>query len=80
MARIKGLAESEAGLEIRLGYRMAKRRVGKIPEPMTVAAHHRWIFRGYGAFEMAFDRSRLVDAKLKALASLKAAARIGCPF
>jgi len=30
--------------------------------------------------EFAFQRSRLVDGKLKALASIKAATLIGCPF
>jgi hypothetical protein len=59
---------------------MARRRVGKVPEPMMVAAHSPWVFRAYGAFELALDRARRVDAKLKALAGIKAAALVGCPF
>jgi hypothetical protein len=51
-----------------------------VAEPLKVAAHHPWVFRGYGAFELALDRSDLVDEWLKELAALKAATLIGCPF
>jgi alkylhydroperoxidase family enzyme len=53
---------------------------GKVPEPLAVAAHHPWIFRGYTSYEFALGRARRVDARLKALAELKAAALVGCPF
>jgi hypothetical protein len=64
----------------RFAYWFTRRTFGKVPEPLTVAAHHPWIFRGYTAYEFALGRSRLVDAKLKALAGIKAAALVGCPF
>lgn len=80
MARIPGVAPSRAGLVARVAYRFSKRMVGKVTEPLTVAAHHRWIFRGYVGYEFALGKARLVDARLKALASLKAAALVGCPF
>lgn len=80
MARIEGVPESRAPWFVRLAYRYARRRLGKVPEPVTVAAHHTWIFGGMGAYEMALERSRLVDAKLKALAGIKSAALVGCPF
>ncbi len=80
MARIEGVPESRAGLGIRFSYWFARRRFGKIPEPLTVVAHHPWLSRGYVGFELAADRSRLVDTRLKALAQLKAAALIGCAF
>ncbi len=80
MARIEGVAQSQAGLLVRFAYRMARKRYGKVPEPLTVIAHHPWLPRGYGAFEMALERSRLVDKRLKALVSIKAATLIGCPF
>lgn len=80
MARIDGVPARRAGIMQRLGFWYARRRVGKVPEPMTVKAHHPWIFRGYGAYEFALERSRHVEEKLKALASLKAAALVGCPF
>ena len=80
MARIPGVPPSRAGLVARFAYRFSKRMVGKVPEPLTVAAHHAWIFRGYTGYEFALGKARLVDARLKALAGLKAAALVGCPF
>jgi len=80
MARIQGVSESQASLTTRLAYRFARRRLGKVPEPLTVVAHHPWVARAYGAYEMAFERARLVDRRLKVLAQIKAAALIGCPF
>lgn len=80
MARITGVSPRNASLEARSVYWMAKRRLKRVPEPITVTAHHAWILRGYGAFEFALERSRQVDAKLKALASIKTATLIGCPF
>ena len=80
MARIAGIPEAQASWFVRSTYRFARRRLGKVPEPVAVAAHHRWIFGGMGAYELALERARLVDAKLKALAGIKAAALVGCPF
>ena len=80
MARIAGVLPSRAGLIVRFAYRMSKRMVGKVTAPLTVAAHHPWIFRGYTGYEFALSKARLVDARLKALASVKTAALVGCPF
>jgi hypothetical protein len=80
MARIAGVPAERAGLVVRLVYRLARRMVGKVPEPMTVAAHHGGIFRAAAGYEFFLGRARLVDARLKALASIKAAALVGCPF
>jgi hypothetical protein len=80
MARIEGVSETRAAWLARLAYRFARRRLGKVPEPVAVTAHHAWILGGMGAYELALERARLVDPKLKALASIKAAALVGCPF
>ena len=80
MARLEGVPEHRASWFVRFAYRFARRRLGKVPEPVSVTAHHAWIFGGMGAYELALERSRLVDAKLKALAEIKAAALVGCPF
>ena len=80
MARIEGVSDAEAGLVTRGVYQGAKRLAGKVPEPLTVAAHHGWIFQGYTAYEFCLGKARRVDARLKALAGLKAAALVGCPF
>jgi hypothetical protein len=80
MARIEGVEPRRAGWLTRLAFWMARRRVGRLPEPMAVSARHPWVFRAYGAFEYGLDRARRVEGRLKALASLKAATLVGCPF
>jgi hypothetical protein len=80
MAWIRGVPKGKAGLFAQVVYRMARRRLGKVPEPMTVVAHHPRFFKGYVAFEWALDRSRLVETRLKALAQVKVATLIGCLF
>ncbi len=80
MARIEGITEGKAGLLARLAYWLARRRVGKVPEPLRVYARHTWLLNGYGAFEYALERSRLVEERLKLLAQIKAATLVGCPF
>lgn len=80
MGRIGGVPERKAGLFARVVYGMARRRLGKVPEPMTAVAHHPRFFKGYVAFEWALDRSRLVERRLKALAQVKVATLVGCLF
>ena len=80
MARIEAVKRTEAGPLTRLVYRVAKRQPGKVPEPIAVQAHHPLLTNGYGAFELAFQRSKKLPEKLKALAELKAAALAGCEW
>jgi hypothetical protein len=54
--------------------------IGKVAEPLRVTAHHPWIFRAYGSYEYALGKATRVDPKLKALAGVKAATLVGCPF
>ena len=80
MARIEGVPAERAGVLVRLAYWMCRRMLGKVAEPLTVSAHNPWVFRAYGGFEWAMGKATRVDPKLKALAQLKAAALVGCPF
>lgn len=80
MARVRAVPEREAGLLGCLAYRFSRRRFGKVAEPLTVTAHHPRLLVGYGVFELALDRSHLVDNHLKELAALKTAALVGCEF
>ena len=80
MARIEGIPPARAGLLVRIAYWMSRRMVGKVAEPLTIKAHNPWIFRAYGSYEWALAKANHVDAKLKALASLKTATLVGCPF
>ena len=82
MGRIHGVTEEQAGPFLRLVYRISRRQLGgdKVPEPVTVYAHDPLLMGGYGAFELAFERSRKAPARLKALAEMKAAAVAGCEW
>ena len=80
MVRIPGVPSHKASLMTRFGYWYSRRRFGKIATPLTIVAHNPWIARAYASYELGLDRARLVDPKLKALASLKAATLVGCPF
>jgi hypothetical protein len=79
MARIEGVPE-RSNLFVRGVYAVTRRRVGRMIEPVSVAAHHPRLLIGMGAFEEALLRSRRVDTRLKSLAELQAAAGVGCPF
>ena len=65
---------------MRLAYRQAEREMGMLPEPFTLTAHHKKLFTGYGAFEVALERSHEVDLKLKTLGEMKAALMAGCEW
>ena len=80
MARISKVPEREAGPFGCLAYKLSRRRFGKEVKPLTVMAHHPRLLLGYGMFELAFERSNLVDERLKSLAVLKAATMVGCEF
>lgn len=58
----------------------AKRRFGKEPNMVGVQAHHMPLFLAYGTFEIAIDRARRVDRRLKDLAVVKTAAMVGCEW
>jgi AhpD family alkylhydroperoxidase len=65
---------------VRYAYRASRKQTGKVVDPIAVTAHHPTILMGYGALELALERSRRVDARLKALAELRAATMTGCEF
>ncbi len=48
--------------------------------PVQVTAHHSQIFGGYILMEQSQMGSKLIDHKLKALAELRVATLVGCPF
>jgi len=81
MSRIEGVPEEAAGPYTRLVYAGSRRRfAGRLPEPVAVYAHHPLLMNGYGAFELAFQRSNKVPERLKLLAEVKAAALAGCEW
>lgn len=79
MARVEGLKEENPSLLIKAVYWYARRRLGKIPERIEIAANAKQIFLGRALFEIALDRSYLVDRRIRRLAEIKAGMLIGCP-
>lgn len=80
MARLPGVAPADAPEEVTRVYDGATARFGKLLDPLVVTAHNLDVFRAYVGFEFAIAQANALDPRLKALAELKAAALIGCPF
>ena len=80
MARIPGIEPDQANLFTRFVYWMTKRKVGRVVLPVKIAAHQTRILRAVGEMEMGQAAVHSVDHALKALAGIKAAMLIGCPF
>ena len=80
MARIAGVEDASAGLFTRFVYWMTRRRLRKVILPVKITAHQPRLLRAMGEMEMGQAAVHSVDAALKALASIKTATLIGCPF
>jgi alkylhydroperoxidase family enzyme len=80
MVRIEGVSEENAKLWVKLVYWLTRRRLKTVPRTFKVSALSPWVLGGVTLFRLCFERFRLVDPKLLALAELKAALLIGCPF
>jgi AhpD family alkylhydroperoxidase len=90
MARINGLQQADAGLKVklvyRLGPRMMKKMTGRAPqtgsglEPMEIWAHQPKMMFGMGKFNQVVRKGKSVDQRLKNLVELKGAQMIGCEY
>lgn len=80
MARMEGVLPERAGWFNRIVYFFARKKVGRVPEPMTIYAHNPWVLVAYGNFELGFERAGRVNKSLKALASIKAGSLVGCAW
>src|SRR5450755_4249273 len=90
MARINGVQQADAGLKVKLVYRigpkMMKKLTGREPqtgrgiEPMEIWAYQPKMMFGMGKFNQAVRKARTVDERLKNLIELKGAQMIGCEF
>lgn len=80
MTRVVGIPREKAGLFARISYWFCKQKIGKLLEPLKVMAHNNWILAAVSGFELANEKAKSVDIKLKELAQIRAAMLIGCPF
>lgn len=78
--RIRGVEPENAGPVLRFIYLMTRRKLGRLIGPVKVQAHHFRLLRATAAMEMGQEAADRVPADLKALAGVKVAQRIGCPF
>jgi hypothetical protein len=79
MARIEGVTRG-GSLWARLAFFLTRRKVGRVVRPVQIQALHPCLLWGTGQMELALEKATLVSAILKALASVRAATLIGCPF
>jgi AhpD family alkylhydroperoxidase len=78
MARID--PPERPGALARLTAWYARRKYGRNLTPADVWSHTPGILVGYGAMELAFERSRRLDPKLRLLAELKTSTVAGCEW
>jgi hypothetical protein len=67
-------------LKVALIRRFARKRLGKDIAPLQTMAMHPGVLVPYAEFSMALEKTSLVPAKLKALAQVRAAKLVECPF
>ena len=79
MSRMPGVGDREASWIAQFIFRGIRRRVGRLSETWKIAAHKPGLLLGWTLHELAFDRARGVDRRLRMLAQLKVAVLIGCP-
>jgi 4-carboxymuconolactone decarboxylase len=83
---MNGLEPRQASWLTRLVYWFVRRSTGKITglsrlvEPVKIAAHHPRLLKATGQMETGQAAATSVPAPLKALAGVKAASLVGCPF
>lgn len=90
MARIQGVARSEAGPIVRLAYRFGPRMMRKLTgrdphtgsglEPMEIWAHEPKLMMAMGRFNQAVRKADGVDERVRHLVELKGAQMIGCEY
>jgi AhpD family alkylhydroperoxidase len=79
--RIEPLPPKRAGVLTRAMYRIAKRRYGQVPEPLTIVAHHRRLLVASAVHETMVQRaSRELPASVRELAVVWTARQIGCSW
>ena len=80
MARIEGIGDKDANVMVRSFYGAVRRKIGRVPEPLRITAHQPRLLAAVGGMEMAQEAMRSLDPVIEALAGIKTATLIGCPF
>jgi len=81
MPRIPAVPESEAGFFGRLVYRLARRKLGAVPEPVAVARHHPRLFWATLVTEGVQEWApRVLPKRVRELAVYRTATVVGCSW
>lgn len=80
MTFLRPLGAREGGWFVRFVYWMTRRRLGRVPQPIGVMAHHRAVLAAVGGFELAFEKANRLQPQLRELAQVKVATLVGCRF
>ena len=90
MARIQGVQKKQAGLMVRLVYRLGPRMMRKLAgrqpstgtglEPMELWAHKPKLMMAMGKFNTAVRKPGTLEPRIRNLCELKGAAMIGCEY
>ena len=79
-SRIELVPDSTRDPMTRVSYAIARRRFGEVPDPMRVYAHNQPVMTAWSMHELATERATTVPARLKHLASMRAAMVAGCEW
>lgn len=81
MSRIPSVAPSDAGILVRLAYRVAAKKVGEVPEPFAVLANHPKLFFASIGHELAAEKgSTELPVGIVGLAVYRVAWTLGCQW
>lgn len=74
------LVTKPKGLVPRVSFMESRRQAGMVLDPVRAYAHAPMLLAGYGAIEMATERSHRCEKRLKELAVIRAAMLTGCEW
>ena len=78
--RVEPVPDSTRNPMTRVSYAIARRRFGDVPDPMRIYAHNQAVMTAWSMHELATERATTVPARLKHLASMRAAMVAGCEW
>ena len=81
MPRITAVNPKAASPMVRIGYRMARKQLGEVPEPFAIMAHHPKLFVASARHELALQKAmQVVPESLIQLAVYRTAWTVGCSW
>jgi hypothetical protein len=78
MSRIEPPAKRS--LVARIIHVLVRRKLGRVPTPIQVMAHHGGVLMAYARMEQAQLKADRVPRGLKLLAQVRTSTLIGCPY